>query len=123
MDKKPFLVWECETSINPDGSLVRLVFKDENNSAKEVILNRYNLPALIAQLQSKTVPGCDKPIDRNDLRPGEIFSVKGFRVDKIADGGCLLIVSIHLLSPDRIVEIPLDFSPKDLEALFPMIAG
>lgn len=116
-----FLVDECETSIGSDGKTIKIKFSNDNGDSQEVLIDRQHLPQFVAQLQNKTVSGSGKPIERASLRPEETFAVSGFRVEHVADGGCVIVVSVNMIDQNRLVTIPLDFSPKDIETLFSMI--
>lgn len=104
-----------ETDIRVSDEDVTLDFRTDNGESRVVVLSRKWLPTLIARLMQETEPGQAVPIDRNSLQIGASFSVQGWQIQHRSDGARRLVLAVDLPDQGRVVTIPLELSPSDVQ--------
>lgn len=108
---------ELEILPGPDDDHVTLSFRSDNGDRRDIILDRRQLPAIVGRLAQETGPGQAVPIDKGSLQIGATFAVQGWAVRKATDGSRLLTLMVDLPDPGRVVTIPLELTPADVQAL------
>jgi hypothetical protein len=103
-----------EADISADGEDVVLDFRSDAGESRSVVLARQWLPGLIARLMHQIGPDEAVP---TELQVGARFAVQGWQVARQSDGARRLDVIINLPDQDRVVTIPLDLAPADVQSL------
>lgn len=112
---------ETETMSSPDGKSLRIVFRQDDGKEAAIHMARVHLPQLITVLQREMPPGQATPIDRRSLQIGVNFSLQGYEVRQRPNGHKCLVLMVDLLDQGRVVSIPLDLSPQDVETIIKML--
>jgi hypothetical protein len=108
-----------EADISTDGEDVVLDFRSDAGESRSIVLSRQWLPGLIARLMHQVGPDEAIPsaTDQGSLQVGARFAVQGWQVARQSDGARRLDVIINLPDQDRVVTIPLDLTPPDVQSL------
>jgi hypothetical protein len=106
-----------EANIGPEGEDIILDFRSDSGESRAVVLSREWLPGLIARLMHQIGPEEAVPVDQGSLQVGARFAVQGWQVQRESDGARRLDVIINLPDQGRVVTIPLDLTPPDVQNL------
>jgi hypothetical protein len=106
-----------EAEMSTDGEDVVLDFRSDSGESRAVVLSRQWLPGLIARLMDQIGPDEAVHTDQGSLQVGARFAVQGWQVQRQDDGARRLDVIVNLPDQGRVVAIPLDLTPPDVQSL------
>jgi hypothetical protein len=106
-----------EAEMSTDGEDVVLDFRSDSGESRAVVLSRQWLPGLIARLMQQIGPDEAVPTDQGSLQVGARFAVQGWQVQHQSDGARRLDVIVNLPDQGRVVTIPLELTPPDVQSL------
>lgn len=104
-ENEPFIAVGCLSQGNEDGVHVRFRFNDQAGRIRDVILEKGNIPLLLAALQKETTDGTIVPIDPGSFRVGTDYRMQGLEYRRRDDGGVDLTLIVELLRQQRFVTI------------------
>lgn len=100
-----------------DDPFVKLTFARDDDSSREVAVPSKHLPTLINLLQKTISPDQHDPTAPLTLQVGAQYQLKGFKLNKLPDGGALLTAYVTIPGEIKGVTFPLHFSQKDVETI------
>jgi hypothetical protein len=112
---------EMEIGTEEEGQRVTLTFRTDTGETLGVSLTRGQVGVTVARLVQEIGSGSVAPIARGLLQIGASFSVQGFQVQRKTDGARLLTLAVDMPEEGRVVTIPLELSPIEVEELIKML--
>jgi len=122
-DSDLFIAVGCNIGKHEDGVHLRLRFMEDSGQTRDIVINRRDIPPLLASLQQEIVAGSVVPIDRGSLRIGADFQAEGYQCKRKSDGSATLTVAISLPEQSRTVTLPIDLPPQDAKSLAEHLLG
>lgn len=116
MANEPFVPDDFVVLLSEDGKRVTLRFSCDSDEQVLISIPRIHLASLVVEATKLLPPGSAVPIDRDSLRPGTTYSLQGYQFSPRPEHlGLTLFVDL----PDqgRVVTIPLQLTPKDIEVV------
>jgi hypothetical protein len=106
-----------DTDFEERDDSIKIFFRRNNDTSREVTLLKKWVPVFVSQLISKIEEGQVVPIDKNSLQIGQSFSVQGWNMTKRQNGGRRLTLFVDLPDHGRVVTIPLELSSSEVAKL------
>jgi hypothetical protein len=114
---------EMEIGTEEDGQRVTLTFRADTGESRAVSLTRAQVQSSVARLMQEIGGGQVVPIDRGSLQIGATYSLQSYHVQRNTDGRRLLTLAVDLLDQGRVVTIPIELSPVEVEQLIKMLGS
>lgn len=108
---------EMDVATSQDGRSIRLLFSKDSGERQAIIIPAQGAALLLQQLQKRTGRTVGLPASKGSLQFGETFSLAGVQIGPRPEGGAMLTLAIDLLDQGRVVTLPIELPPKDLEQL------
>jgi len=112
-----------EIGTEEDGQRVTLTFRADTGESRAVSLTRAQVQSSVARLMQEIGGGQVVPIDRGSLQIGATYSLQSYHVQRNTDGRSLLTLAVDLLDQGRVVTIPIELSPVEVEQLIKMLGS
>lgn len=100
-----------------DGRTLRLQFLHDDGRILGVIIPRSRAPMLMAELQTRIVPGSLVPISKRGLQHAEAPSIEGWQVTRKFGGSTRIMLFLQLGEDNRQVSLPIELTLPQLDDL------